>query len=183
MNKQHVTLTNGDRRKLEALLSKGTLPVKHFKRATALLELDRGKTLQAVAATLDVHYATVAAWRNGYRTRGLECLADAPRSGCPIVIDGTQRVKIHGLACSDAPEGYAHWSLRLLTEKVVESGICGHASRSFVGDVRKKNLKPHRKQTWCIGKIDAAFLARLEYILDVYAICSGSWFLVLSLLL
>jgi transposase len=110
MNKQHVTLTDADRETLEALLAKGTLPVKTFKRATALRELARGKTLAAVAATLAVDYNTVAAWRNAYRTTGLACLHDAPRSGRPITIDGGQRAKITALACSDAPDGHDRWT-------------------------------------------------------------------------
>jgi hypothetical protein len=110
MKKDHLTLTENDRTTLEGLLAKGTLAVKTFKRATALLELDRGKTLRAVAETLDVTYTTVAAWRNGYRTKGLDCLYDAPRSGRPIVIDGAQRAKVTALACSDAPEGHDRWS-------------------------------------------------------------------------
>lgn len=138
MQKQHLTLTDHDRTTLEALLSKGTLPARTFKRATALLELDRGKTLAQIASTLNIHANTVATWRNGYTTHGLTCLADAPRSGRPIVIDGTQRAKITALACSDAPEGHARWSLRLLAEKVVESGLCDHVSHTFVGDVLKK---------------------------------------------
>ncbi len=138
MKKQHVTLSDQDRTTLEELLSKGSLPVKTFKRATALLELDRGKTLAAVATTLDVDYNTVAAWRNGYTATGLKCLHDAPRSGRPIVIDGVQRAKITALACSDAPEGYERWSLRLLAEKAVAAGICEHASHSFVAEVLKK---------------------------------------------
>jgi putative transposase len=105
MKKQYVTLTDSERTTLQELLAKGSLPVKTFKRASALLELDRGKTLAAVACTLDVDYNTVAAWRNGYHSSGLKCLHDAPRSGRPIVIDGAQRAKITALACSDAPEG------------------------------------------------------------------------------
>ncbi len=35
---------------------------------------------------------------------------------------------------------------------------------------QKNELKPHLRQTWCIGKIDAAFLARLEQILALYAL-------------
>jgi transposase len=138
MKKQHVTLTDTDRTTLEKLLAKGTLPVKTFKRTTALLELDRGKTLAAVAATLHVDYNTVAAWRNSYKATGLSCLEDAPRSGRPIVIDGTQRAKISALACSDAPAGHDRWSLRLLAEKIVEAGVCEHVSHTFVGDVLKK---------------------------------------------
>jgi len=138
MKKQHLTLTADDRSTLETLLSKGTLSARKFKRATALLELDRRKTLADVAATLDVDYNAVAAWRDGYKASGLACIEDAPRSGRPIVIDGTQRAKITALACSQAPEGHARWTLRLLAEKVVEAGVCEHLSHTFVGDVLKK---------------------------------------------
>jgi transposase len=110
MKKQHVTLTDTDRTALETLLSKGSLPVKTFKRATALLELDRGKTLRAVATTLEIDYNTVAAWRTNYNASGLACLDDAPRPGRPIGIDGTLRAKVTALACSDAPEGYDRWT-------------------------------------------------------------------------
>ena len=140
MKKQHITLTDADRASLEARLAKGSLSAKTFKRATALLELDRGKTLISVATTLDVDNNTVAAWRTAYKTSGLTCLHDAPRSGRPIVIDGTQRAKITALACSDAPEGHARWSLRLLAEKVVDAGFCDTISHTSVGTVLKKTL-------------------------------------------
>ena len=138
MKKHYLTLTDLDRTTLETLLIKGTLAAKTFKRATALLELDRGKTLTAVAATLDVDYNTVAAWRTGYHETGLACLHDAPRSGRPIVIDGAQRAKITALACSEAPEGHDRWTLRLLADKVVEAGFCPTISHTMVGNVLKK---------------------------------------------
>ena len=138
MKQPHVTLTDADRETLEGLLAKGTLPVKTFKRATALLELDRGKTLAAVAATLDVDYTTGAARRNGYRANGLACLHDAPRPGRPIVIDGAQRAKITALAWSAAPDGHDRWTLRLLAEKVVEAGFCDAISHTTVGTILKK---------------------------------------------
>src|SRR5437867_92883 len=138
MKKHHLTLTETNRTTLEGLLAKGSLAARTFKRATALLELDRGKTLTAVAETLDVDYNTVAAWRNAYLTTGLDCLYDAPRSGRPIVIDGTQRAKITALACSDAPAGHDRWTLRLLADKVVEAGLCETISHTMVGKVLKK---------------------------------------------
>ena len=138
MKKQHVKLKRADRGYLESLVAKGRLPAKTFKRATGLLELDRGKTLQAVAETLGVCNITVAAWRDHYKEQGLKCLEDAPRSGRPIEIDGVQRAKITALACSQAPEGHARWSLRLLAEKVVELGYCDRISYVQVGKVLKK---------------------------------------------
>ena len=138
MQKSHVTLTAADRDQLAALLAKGSLPARTCKRATALLELDRGKTLTAVAATLDVSLVTVAAWRDKYIACGLACLQDAPRSGRPIAIDGTHRAQITALACSDAPPGHDRWTLRLLAEKVVEAGFCDTISHTMVGNILKK---------------------------------------------
>ena len=138
MKKQHITLTDEHRERLEALLTKGSLPARTFKRATALLDLDRGKTLTAVAATLDVDYNTVAAWRNSYRAHGLACLHDAPRPGRPIVINGLQRAQITALACSDAPKGHDRWTLRLLAERVVDAGLCDAISHTTIGDILKK---------------------------------------------
>ena len=138
MKKEHVKLTAVDREALTVLLTKGSLKAKVFKRATALLELDRGKTLQAVAATLGVDYNTVANWRDNYQENGLHCLQDKPRAGRPIVIDGKQRAKVTALACSAAPEGHARWGLRLLADKVVELGYCDSISHTQVGQLLKK---------------------------------------------
>jgi putative transposase len=138
MEKQHLQLKKAEREYLEKLLEKGTLRAKIFKRATAFLELDRGKTLEAIATTLKVNRVSVMRWRNRYRRQGLKSLEDAPRSGRPIQIDGTQRAKITALACSEAPPGYARWHLRLLAEKVVELGYCSSISHTQVGNVLKK---------------------------------------------
>ena len=138
MNKQHITLSDVDRSTLTDLLAHGTLSARTFKRATALLDLDCGKTLVEVAATLQVTYPTVSSWRDNYNLAGLRSLDDAPRSGRPIEIDGTQRAKITALACSDAPDGHARWSLRLLADKAVESGLCEHVSHALVGAILKK---------------------------------------------
>jgi transposase len=138
MEKQHIQLSEAERVELRKLLSKGQLPARQFKRATGLLELDRGKTLQAVAETLGVNYNTVAFWRDQYRRHGLRALQDRPRSGRPVQVDGTQRAKIRALACSEAPPGQARWNLRLLAEKVVELGYCEQISHTQVGKVLKK---------------------------------------------
>lgn len=138
MQKQHLKLSDSDRASLEALLAKGSLKARVFKRVTGLLELDRGKTLQAVATTLGVDYNTVARWRNHYHAQGLGCLQEAPRTGRPITLDGTLRAQITALACSDAPRERAKWSLRLLADKVVELGYGDTISHTQVGHILKK---------------------------------------------
>lgn len=139
MKKQHLQLPPEEREKLTALLTKGQLAAKVFKRALALLELDRGHTLSAVAHTVGISYPTILAWRDQYVTEGVEAtLYDAPRTGRPIEIDGVARAKITALACSPAPEGHARWSLNLLAEKAVELAYCEHLSGTHVGTLLKK---------------------------------------------
>lgn len=138
MKKQHVTLSEEDRQYLNKLLSKGELPVKIYKRAVALLELDRGKTYTSVAETVGVSQPTVSTWAKKYRQEGLLCLQDKPRSGRPIEFEGVTRAKITALACSEAPDGYGQWTLRLLAEKAVELEYCDSISHTQVANILKK---------------------------------------------
>jgi putative transposase len=138
MKKQHIQLTETERQELEQLLSKGKLPVRIFKRATGLLALNRGETLEAVAKLVGVTNDTVRAWRKRYQADGVKGLSDKPRSGRPIEIDGRQRAQITALACSQAPTGHSDWTLRLLAEKVVELGYCQSISHTQVGNILKK---------------------------------------------
>jgi putative transposase len=138
MEKPHIELTDKERTELKTLLSKGQLSVKVFKRATALLELDRGKTMSTVAQTVDVSYPTILSWRDKFATQRLQCLYDAPRSGRPIEIDGEARAKITALACTPAPEGHARWKLSMLAEKAVELEYVEHISDTHVGTLLKK---------------------------------------------
>jgi transposase len=138
MVKTHIQLPDSDQAYLQTLLAKHHLSVKVFRRASALLALNSGQTLQSVAATLQVNYNTVAAWRDAYEQHGLRMLEDQPRAGRPVQIDGTQRAKITALACSTPPAGYARWSLRLLADKAVELGYVEHLSHNHAGQILKK---------------------------------------------
>jgi len=102
------------------------------------LELDRGQTYTAVSKILKVTIPTLSGWAAKYQESGLQVLQDQPREGRPIEIDGEQRAKITALACSEPPEGYAHWSLRLLADKAVELEYCEHISHAEVGKILKK---------------------------------------------
>jgi transposase len=138
MKKQHVRLSPSDREYLETLTRQGEQTAKIYRRALALLELDRGKTYTEVCETLQVTIATLSGWAAKYLENGVEVLQDQPRSGRPVEIDGKQRAKITALACSTPPEGYAQWSLRLLADKAVELEYCEHISHTEVGQVLKK---------------------------------------------
>jgi transposase len=138
MKKQHVQLSEEDRKRLQFLTSQGELKARIYKRATALLELDRGRTFTAVAETVGTTYCTLSTLATKYKKEGMECLFDKPRSGRPIKFDGTQRAKITALACSEPPEGYGKWNLRLLAEKVIELEYCASISHTQVSAILKK---------------------------------------------
>jgi transposase len=138
MEKQSFALSPTDRRYLEALLRKGQMSARQFKRATGLLELDRDKRISAVSQTLGVTWETVSTWAKRYQQEGLQMLHDKPRSGRPIEIDGVQRAKITALACSAPPVGHSRWNLRLLADKAVELEYCEHISHSQVNEILKK---------------------------------------------
>ena len=138
MKKQHVTLSENDRTYLENLISKGSLPAKTYKRALALLELDRGSTFTNVAQIVGVTQQTASTWAQKYGESGLEFLIDKPRSGRPKEIDGITRAQITALACSEAPQGHGQWTLRLLAEKAVELEYIDSISHTEIGRILKK---------------------------------------------
>ncbi|GAC1406545.1 MAG: hypothetical protein NVSMB56_20350 [Pyrinomonadaceae bacterium] len=138
MKKQHLQLSQQHLSSLTTLLAKGSLNARVARRASALLQLQQGATLQLVAKSVGVVYQTVAEWRDKYLAHGLDFLADKARTGRPVVFDGVVRARITALACSETDTGHGIWSLRLLAEKAVELNYCERISYSKVGDILKK---------------------------------------------
>ena len=151
MRKQHVQLNETDRTYLQNLIKKGSLAAKTYKRALALLELDRGRTFTEVGTIVGVTKQTASTWATKYKETGLEFLTDKPRPGRPTVFDGLARAKITALACSDAPEGYERWSLRLLADKAVELDI--------VDDISYGEIRLILKKTNCSPTVNATGLS------------------------
>ena len=109
MHKEHIKLSPADHDFLISITAKGQLTARVFKRATALLQLDQGQTLRAIADSLQISQKAVAKWRDHYHASGLAALQDAPRSGRPIRIDGKQRAQLTALACSTPPNVFERW--------------------------------------------------------------------------
>ena len=84
-------------------------------------------------------------------------------------VDDKVEARLIALACSPAPEGHDHWTPRALAGKVVELGLVESLSHETVRLHLKKNLKPWRKQQWCIPKVGGEFVAAMEDVLDLYA--------------
>ena len=85
-------------------------------------------------------------------------------------MDGEQEARVVALVCSSPPQGYARWSLRLLADQVVQLKIIQDISHETIRQVLEDNeLKPWRKQEWCIPpQANAEFVYHMEDILDVY---------------
>lgn len=143
MAKQHIQLSESERKQLEDLLTRGKIAARKSKRILAILELDRGRTFKSVAETVGATKQIVSIWAKRYRENGLAGLEDKPIPGRPVTISGTERAKITALACSDAPEGHGQWSLRLLAEKAVELEYVEEISHTHVGRILKKTNSSH----------------------------------------
>jgi putative transposase len=142
MKKTNVELSSADKLTLESMLDSGKFTGRIFKRIAGLVELSRGKTYSEVQTICRLSCVSLGALAKRYRTEGLNCLYDAPRSGRPVKIDEmTLSNALTVLALDNAPDGYSQWSLRLLAEKVVELGHCDHISHTKVASIlKKKNL-------------------------------------------
>ena len=138
MRKSHIVLSDADKEELTRLLHQSGLRGKVLKRVTALLELNKGKTIEEVREVLGICYPTAAKLIANYQQNGLACLTDKKQPGRPPGISGKQRAMITALACSEAPEGHSRWSLRLLADKVVELHYCESVSHMQVGRILKK---------------------------------------------
>ena len=146
MKKAHLKLSKSDLEEVQELLSKGTLKARKYNRAMGILELHRSKSYAEVSRLLNVSYPTVLDWAKKYKSEGLSFLEDKPRPGRPIGISGEDRAKVTALACTNPPEGYARWSLRLLADKVVELEYFEKISHTHIGTILKKtNSNPTSK--------------------------------------
>lgn len=136
---ERLQLTAAERRSLKARFRSGNGSNRQQTRARILDLLDRNLPPPQIAETLSCAIGSVYNVKNRYLADGFEAaLTDKPRSGRPAVIDGRQRAKITALACSQAPEGRARWTLRLLADRAVQLGFVESISHNAVKEILKK---------------------------------------------
>lgn len=141
-----VTLTKGERRKLESLTRKGKTNARRFVRARALLLCDAGSDGPAwkvadTAEALGVTPRTIEHLKKRFVEEGLGvALEGKPREKPPreVVFDGAFEARLLALACSEAPKGYQRWTVRLLADKVVELNIAPSVSHMTIQRALKK---------------------------------------------
>ncbi len=94
---------------------------------------------KTIANLLKVGIATVYNIQKRFLDEGFgAALYDKPRSGKPPAIKPEEKARITALACSDAPAGYARWTLRLLADKAVEMNYIDSISHMEVSRILKK---------------------------------------------
>ena len=142
--KYRVRLTKKQRKELKKLTHSGVISARKLNRAQVLLLSDEGrpdgrKTDQEIAEVLEISTATVVRIRQRFVQEGLAAaLTEKPRPGKPRQLSGKDKAAVVALACSDPPEGYARWNLRLLADKLVELELVDHISHTSVKEVLKK---------------------------------------------
>jgi transposase len=148
------TLPAADQAALEKFTRTGHRPVRAVRRAQALLALATGIGQQAAGAAVGLGRQAVSKVRRRYEEAGWQAaLAEAPRSGGPLQVDGSQRAALTGLACTPAPVGHSRWTLRLLADKAVELALVEAISHETVRQVLKKtNCTPTASSTGAWGR-------------------------------
>lgn len=151
MNIKHrVTLTKTERTELEVLITKGKTQGYRIRHAQILLAVDdipenREWTDKKIASAYRTTEKSVGNLRRRFVENGFESALERQKRETPpkIKIDGEIEAKIVALTCSDAPEGYSQWTLRLLADKVVELGIMESVSHTAIADCLKKTRLSH----------------------------------------
>jgi len=136
-----VKLEIDERNQLLAMTSKGEIGARKMKRAQILLKADEGWQDEHIIKALNTSRSTVERTRKRFVEGGLnKGLNEDPRPGQRTKLDGAAEAHLVALACSDAPGGRDHWPLRLLADKLVESGIVESISHEAVRQTMKKMI-------------------------------------------
>jgi transposase len=140
-----VTLTAEERSSLQALIAKGKAAAAKRLHAQILLKADAGPEGdgwkdQQIMEAFDVGRSTVERVRQRLVEEGLEAaLTRKPQQNrIPRKIDGAAEAQLIATACSKPPEGRTRWTLKLLTERLVQLEVVESVSRETVRQTLKK---------------------------------------------
>jgi len=146
MPRYRVTLTKEEREMLEQMSTTGVRAAKTILHARALLLLDAGEhgpkwKVSDVADAVGMTSRSLEHLKERFVERGLEDALQRKKRETPpraIIFDGEFEARLLQLACSEAPEGRARWTVRLLADKLVELKIVPTVSTMTVCNTLKK---------------------------------------------
>lgn len=134
-----INLCAEEQQQLTELTRKGTVKARQFKRAMILLKADEGLTDAQIMSAINVSRPCVERTRKRFVEGDLErALNEDPRPGQRRKLDGRGEAQLIATACSQAPEGHDHWTMRLLAGKLVELGVVESISHETVRTTLKK---------------------------------------------
>lgn len=144
-----IKLSLDERAQLESLTRSQNAPVRKALKAKALLLCDEGphgsalKDSQVLAQCDILPRALDRLRKKSFEVGALKALERKVRVSPPRIrkFGGYQQAQLVQLACSDAPEGCARWTLSLLAERLVEMNVVESVSRETIRrELKKTNL-------------------------------------------
>ena len=166
-----VTLTAAERTTLKKRARGAKTAHRDRLRAQIVLAAARGRDNARIAADLRITVDTVRKWRGRFAGRGLDGLADLPRSGRPRRISELTRAAVVALACQlPAATGVplSRWTGPELLAEVTRAAPDDKLSASSVLRILAEHpVKPWQYQSW-ISPRDPDFAAKAAVILDLY---------------
>ena len=145
MVRYKITLTKAEREYLLSIIKKGKHKSKKYRNALILLNCDEGEfsekvTNQDICKVLKIGMRTIDRLKKRFVEEGLEGILEekSPKRIYKKKIDGDLEARLIALSCSDPPEGYSRWSLRLLADKVVELNYVDNISYETIRKALKK---------------------------------------------
>jgi transposase len=145
-----VELTDEQRQELGRVVNTGRESARKITRARVLLKAGDGETDEAIAAALGVGLATVERVRRRFAGGGLSAAVDRkpqPPRPAKRVLDGEAEARLVTLACSKPPDGYGHWTLDLLADRLVRLNVVPAVSADTVGRCLKKTRSSRGSST------------------------------------
>jgi len=166
-----VELSQAERDELLGFLRGGKHSARKLKRAQILLAADGGASDEDIITSIGVGGSTVYRTKRRFVLGNLEAaLSEEPRPGAGRKLSGKEEALLVATACSNPPVGRARWTLDLLAGELVRLTEHASVSRETVRRrLAENDLKPWRKDMWCIPKVDGEYVARMEDVLDLYA--------------
>nr|MBA3503349.1 IS630 family transposase [Deltaproteobacteria bacterium] len=124
-----------------------------------------------IAKNVAVGTSTVYRTKQRFVEEGLErALSEAPRPGAERKLDVSDESLLVAVACSKPPEARSRWTLQLLADEMVRLTVHDSVSDETIRRrLDERQLKPWQEKMWCIPKVDAEFVARMEDVLALYA--------------
>lgn len=167
-----VELTCEEIAELNELTSKGKHNARKLKRAQILLLANhRQHTDAEICQLLNTSTSTVYRTKRGFVEEGLQsALEEGKRRGQPKALSSSEEATLITIACTKPPEGVARWTLSLIADRLIALTDLESISLETIRSRLKENqLKPWQKKMWCIGQLNADFIAQMEEVLELYA--------------